>query len=120
MRALALCRRAKIAEPELLTDQFSCCSRAPSSAARASAIRSACQFVRAGQSLIKANTQKLTQRCAGSSTGPPAFFQAPKPPRICATGFSPMRCAVCAASAERNPPAQKNTYFLSCAKTSLW
>ena len=25
----------------------------------------------------------------GSSTGPPAFFQAPKPPRICATGFKP-------------------------------
>jgi hypothetical protein len=30
-----------------------------------------------------------------------------------------MCCAVCAASAERQPPAQKNTYVLSCAKTGL-
>ena len=56
----------------------------------------------------------------GASTGPPAFFQAPKPPRIWATGFSPMRCAVCAASAERRPPAQKNTKRLSCANCGLW
>ena len=40
------------------------------------------------------------------STGPPASRQAAKPPPICATGFSPMSCAVFAASAERMPPAQ--------------
>src|SRR5665811_369914 len=46
---------------------------------------------------------------SGASTGPPSFFQAPKPPLIWATGLRPMRWAVCAASAERKPPAQKNT-----------
>jgi hypothetical protein len=35
------------------------------------------------------------------------------------TGFNPMRCAVWAASAERAPPAQKNTNFLSAANTGL-
>src|ERR1017187_92416 len=40
------------------------------------------------------------------STGPPASRQAANPPPICATGFSPMSCAVFAASAERIPPAQ--------------
>ena len=40
------------------------------------------------------------------STGPPASRQAAKPPPIWATGFSPMSCAVLAASAERKPPAQ--------------
>ena len=56
---------------------------------------------------------------AGSSTGPPAFFQAPKPPLIWATGLRPMRCAICAASAERMPPAQKKTNFLSSRKDRL-
>ena len=46
------------------------------------------------------------------STGPPAFFQAPKPPSRCATGVSPMSCAVLVASAERQAPAQKNTNLL--------
>ncbi len=40
------------------------------------------------------------------STGPPASRQAANPPPMCATGFSPMSCAVLAASAERMPPAQ--------------
>ena len=63
------------------------------------------------------------KRCRGScgrryffgstfSTGPPAFFQAPKPPSRCATGVSPMSCAVLVASAERQAPAQKNTNLL--------
>ena len=56
---------------------------------------------------------------SGISTGPPAVFQAPKPPRIWATGFNPMRCAAWAASAERRPPAQKNTKRLSCANCGL-
>src|ERR1043166_899604 len=56
---------------------------------------------------------------SGRSTGPPAFFQPPKPPRMWATGLSPMRWAACAASAERQPPAQKNTNRLSCANTGL-
>src|SRR3974390_1160000 len=56
---------------------------------------------------------------SGPSTGPPAFFQAPKPPSIWATGMRPMRCAVCAARAERNPPAQKNTKRLSAEKNRL-
>src|SRR5262245_14428092 len=55
-----------------------------------------------------------------ASIGPPDFFQALKPPWICATGLRPMRCAVCAASAERKPPAQKNTNFLSWANIGLW
>ena len=46
------------------------------------------------------------------STGPPAFFQAPKPPSRCATGVSPMSCAVLVASADRQAPAQKNTNLL--------
>ena len=53
------------------------------------------------------------------STGPPASFQALKPPRMWATGLSPMSCAVLAASAERRPPAQKNTNFLSSPKIGL-
>src|SRR5262245_2360943 len=53
------------------------------------------------------------------SVGPPDFFQALKPPWICATGLRPIRCAVCAASAERKPPAQKNTNFLSWANMGL-
>ena len=53
------------------------------------------------------------------SVGPPASFQALKPPRMWATGFSPMSCAVLAASAERRPPAQKNTNFLSSPNRSL-
>src|SRR4029453_8759323 len=58
--------------------------------------------------------------CAGAlSTGPPDFFQALNPPWICATGLRPMCCAVCAASAERKPPAQKNTNFLSWANMGL-
>src|SRR5204862_480550 len=56
---------------------------------------------------------------AGASTGPPAAFQAPNPPAIWATGARPIRCAVCAASAERWPAAQKNTNRLSAAKTGL-
>ena len=55
----------------------------------------------------------------GGSTGPPALRQAPNPPLICPTGRSPMRCAVCAASAERQPPAQKNKKRLSSPKTFL-
>ncbi len=39
---------------------------------------------------------------------------------FCATGFRPMRVAVSAASAERQPPAQKNRKRLSSAKTGLW
>ena len=42
----------------------------------------------------------------GSSTGAPDFFHSEKPPLMCATGLSPMCCAVCAANAERQPPAQ--------------
>src|SRR5690242_15080747 len=57
---------------------------------------------------------------SGASTGPPAFLQAPNPPSIWATGLSPMWWAVCAARAERSPPAQKNTNVLSAAKTGLW
>src|SRR6202049_1942768 len=57
---------------------------------------------------------------SGASTGPPAFFQAPKPPAMCATGLSPMCCAVCVASAERQPPLQKKTKRLSAANTGLW
>ena len=53
------------------------------------------------------------------SVGPPASFQALKPPRMWATGFRPMSCAVLAASAERRPPAQKNTNFLSSPNFSL-
>jgi len=56
---------------------------------------------------------------SGASTGPPAFFQAPKPPRMCATGFSPICWAACAASAERKPPAQKKTKRLSSANFGL-
>src|SRR5436309_3292998 len=55
----------------------------------------------------------------GSSTGAPDFFHSEKPPLMCATGLSPIRCAVCAASAERQPPAQKNTNFLSSANCGL-
>src|SRR5437868_15170335 len=47
------------------------------------------------------------------STGPPASRHAAKPPPRCATGFSPMSCAVLAASAERKPPAQWKMNFLS-------
>ena len=36
---------------------------------------------------------------SGASTGAPAFFHAPKPPAIWATGLSPMCCAVCVALA---------------------
>ena len=46
------------------------------------------------------------------STGPPAFFQAPKPPSRWATGVRPMSCAVLVASAERQAPAQKKTNLL--------
>ena len=53
------------------------------------------------------------------SVGPPASFQALKPPSTWATGLSPMSCAVLAASAERRPPAQKNTNLLSSAKIGL-
>ena len=55
-----------------------------------------------------------------SSVGPPASFQAPKPPAMWATGLSPMFCAACVASAERIPPAQKKTNFLPLAKKGLW
>ena len=74
---------------------------------------------------IFAADKKFVFFCAGCAFGsgcsmaPPASRQAPKPPAICATGFSPMRLAVAAASAERQPPAQKNTNFLSSAKTGL-
>ena len=54
-----------------------------------------------------------------SSVGPPASFQAPKPPAMWATGASPMFCAACVASAERMPPAQKKTNFLPLAKKGL-
>lgn len=65
--------------------------------------------------------KRRAQPCLGSgaSTGAPAFFQAPKPPATCATGFSPISCAVLAASAERQPPAQKKTKRLSSWKTGL-
>ena len=53
------------------------------------------------------------------STGPPASRQAAKPPAIWATGFSPMSCAVLAASAERRPPAQWKMNFLSSWKIGL-
>ena len=53
------------------------------------------------------------------SVGPPASFQALKPPSMCATGFSPMSWAVLAAKAERKPPAQKNTNFLSSPNLAL-
>src|SRR5262249_20668780 len=39
---------------------------------------------------------------------------------MCATGRNPMRWAVCVASAERAPAAQKKTNRLSCADASLW
>src|ERR1051326_8761270 len=57
---------------------------------------------------------------SGASTGPPAFFQAENPPAKCATGLSPMCCAVCVASAERQPPLQKKMKRLSSANTGLW
>lgn len=65
--------------------------------------------------------KRRSQPCLGSgaSNGAPAFFQAPKPPATCATGFSPISCAVLAASAERQPPAQKKTNCLSSWKTGL-
>src|SRR6202008_543466 len=53
------------------------------------------------------------------SVGPPASRQAAKPPAIWATGFSPMSCAVLAASAERRPPAQWKMNFLSSWKIGL-
>lgn len=53
------------------------------------------------------------------ATGAPAFFHAPKPPPICATGFSPISCAASAASAERQPPPQKKTKRRSCWKIGL-
>src|SRR6516165_4198130 len=56
---------------------------------------------------------------AAASVGAPAFFQALKPPFIWATGSSPISIAVFAASAERQPPAQKKTKRLSSAKTGL-
>ena len=56
---------------------------------------------------------------ATGSTGAPAFFQAPKPPSIWHTGVKPMSCAVLVASAERRPPAQKNTNLLPELKNSL-
>src|SRR6185312_7158185 len=59
-------------------------------------------------------------RGLGASTGPPALRQAPKPPSMCATFSSPISCAVFAASADRQPPAQKNTNRLSSANTGLW
>lgn len=53
------------------------------------------------------------------STSPPCFFHSPKPPAIWATGCKPISCAVRAASAERQPPPQKKTKRLSCAKIGL-
>ena len=53
------------------------------------------------------------------STGRPAAFHAVKPPSMCLTGSSPMSCAVLVASAERQPPAQKNTKLLPEAKNGL-
>ena len=55
----------------------------------------------------------------GGSTGPPASRHAEKPPPIWATGLRPMSCAVAAASAERQPPAQKKTKRLSCGEDRL-
>ena len=55
----------------------------------------------------------------GSSIGPPADFQAPKPPSMWATFSSPMSCAVFAARAERQPPAQKKMNRLGSANTGL-
>src|SRR5215204_4223069 len=79
------------------------------------------QAYRFGAHALSRVTMAYCFGLAGASitTGPPDFFQAPKPPSIWETGFSPMRCAVCVASAERRPPAQKKTYFLSWAKAGL-
>src|SRR3954464_14029371 len=82
--------------------------------------RAASQFSSSPQSISEMSYVFLGAGGAvGGSTVPPAFFQAPKPPWIWATGFSPLRAAICAASAERKPPAQKNTNFLSCPNTGL-
>ena len=53
------------------------------------------------------------------ATGPPAAFQAPKPPARWLTFSSPMSCTVFVASAERQPLAQKKTKRLFSANNRL-
>ena len=77
----------------------------------------ACARGRATQSVTA--LRDAAQGRGFSSVGPPASFQAPKPPAMWATGVSPMVCAACVASAERMPPAQKKTNFLPLAKKGL-
>jgi hypothetical protein len=46
---------------------------------------------------------------AAAQRGAPAFFQASKPPSMCATCGNPMSCSVFVASADLQPAAQNST-----------
>ena len=61
---------------------------------------------RAGASRQRLKRGVVYVRFATASTAPPASRQAPNPPPTCATFANPISCAVFAASAERQPPAQ--------------
>ena len=115
VRAMRLMRRSKSRQVRALSSHSTACLSGQAAALRATRTES-----RRTRETRRASAA-APGRCRGSSptylgstfsTGPPAFFQAPKPPAMWATGVSPMSCAVLVASAERQAPAQKKMNLL--------